>query len=88
MFRCILSYLTLPYWLYREAMSRKRKTGHALPVQALEDAEHSQVSAEAMARIRRLNEVEETAYGGTDVEGKGVEEKGIEGKGVTVESRG
>jgi cytochrome c-type biogenesis protein CcmH/NrfG len=32
---CILSYLTLPLWLLREAQVRKKKTGHAMPLQVL-----------------------------------------------------
>jgi MFS family permease len=58
---CILSYLTLPLWLLREANARKKKTGHALPLQAMEDAENSQVSAEAHARIHEINAREEQA---------------------------
>lgn len=61
-FRCIVSYLTLPIWLQWEALQRKKKTGHALPLQAMEDAEHSQVSAATMARIREINALEETEY--------------------------
>ena len=60
---CILSYLTLPLWLLREANARKKKTGHALPLQAMEDAENSQVSAAAHARIHEINAREEdTAF--------------------------
>jgi len=58
---CIASYLSLPLWLLREANRRKRKTGHAMPLQAMEDAENSQVSAEARARIHELNALEEEA---------------------------
>ena len=52
---CIVSYLTLPLWLLWEANSRKKKTGHAIPLRAMEDAEHSQISAEALARIHEIN---------------------------------
>ena len=58
---CIVSYLSLPLWLLREANRRKRKTGHAMPLQAMEDAENSQVSAAAIARIHELNAIEEEA---------------------------
>lgn len=58
---CVLSYFTLPLWLLREANARKKKTGHALPLQAMEDAENSQVSAEAHARIHEINAREEEA---------------------------
>jgi hypothetical protein len=34
----IATYLALPYSLYREARSRKLKTGHAMPLRAMEDA--------------------------------------------------
>ena len=33
----ILSFLTLPFWLAREASARKRKTGHAMPLHAMLD---------------------------------------------------
>ncbi|GAM33572.1 the major facilitator superfamily permease [Talaromyces pinophilus] len=58
---CILTYLTLPYWLYYEARTRKRKTGHALPLTAIEDAEISHISAAALTRIHEVNEHEEQA---------------------------
>jgi hypothetical protein len=34
----ILSYITLPFWLAREARVRKHKYGHAMPLRAQEDA--------------------------------------------------
>lgn len=34
----IATYLALPYCLYREARVRKLKTGHAMPLRAMEDA--------------------------------------------------
>lgn len=34
----IITYIVLPYFLYREAQSRKLKTGHAMPLRAMEDA--------------------------------------------------
>ncbi|KFX93817.1 hypothetical protein O988_06615 [Pseudogymnoascus sp. VKM F-3808] len=58
---CVLSYCTLPLWLLREANARKKKTGHALPLQAMEDAENSQVSAETHARIHEINAREQKA---------------------------
>jgi hypothetical protein len=56
---CISSYLTLPFWLMREARIRKAKTGHAMPLQAMEDAENSQVSVAAQARLHEINQREE-----------------------------
>jgi hypothetical protein len=49
-------------WLQWEALQRKKKTGHALPLQAMEDAERSQVSAATMARFREVNALEEAGY--------------------------
>lgn len=40
---------------------RKQKTGHAIPLQAMEDAEHSQVSAAAIARLHEINALEESS---------------------------
>jgi hypothetical protein len=39
----IVCYLTVPFCLYFEARRRKAKTGHAMPVQAVVDAERSEV---------------------------------------------
>ena len=58
---CVVSYLTLPLWLLREANARKRKTGHAMPLQAMEDAENSQISDAALARMHEINIMEEEA---------------------------
>ncbi|KAL9088345.1 MAG: hypothetical protein Q9165_006270 [Trypethelium subeluteriae] len=58
---CVLSYLTLPLWLEMEASNRKKKTGHALPLQAVEDAEQAQVSEAEKVRIRALRAEEEAA---------------------------
>lgn len=55
----ILSYATLPLWLMWEANGRKKKTGHSMPLQALEDEENSHVSAAAHARIHELNRAQE-----------------------------
>ncbi|KAK2779471.1 hypothetical protein FQN52_003758 [Onygenales sp. PD_12] len=52
---CILTYLTLPFWLLHEAKRRKAKTGHAMPIAAMEDAEHSMISAAALERIHEMN---------------------------------
>ncbi|KAH7354968.1 major facilitator superfamily domain-containing protein [Rhexocercosporidium sp. MPI-PUGE-AT-0058] len=41
---CIAAYLSLPFQLLREANTRKKKTGYAIPLQALEDTQHSEVS--------------------------------------------
>lgn len=40
---CIVAYLSLPFWLLQEANMRKKKTGYAIPRQALEDAQNSEV---------------------------------------------
>ena len=55
----ILSYASLPWWLEREARIRKNKTGHATPLQAMQDAENSQVSEAARARLYEINAAEE-----------------------------
>lgn len=55
----ILSYASLPWWLEREARIRKNKTGHATPLQAMQDAENSQVSEAARARLHEINAAEE-----------------------------
>lgn len=39
----ILSYLTLPFWLTREARARKRRTGQVMPIRAMEDAGKAKV---------------------------------------------
>jgi hypothetical protein len=46
-------------WLLLEAKWRKKKTGHAMPLRAMEDAEHSMISAAAMARLHEINAAEE-----------------------------
>jgi hypothetical protein len=42
-FTC-LGFASLPLWLLAEAKYRKKKTGHAMPFRALEDAAHAMVS--------------------------------------------
>ena len=56
---CIATHLTLPVWLLIEAKKRKRKTGHAMPIRAMEDAEHAMISAVALARLHEVNKMEE-----------------------------
>ncbi|KAK3616983.1 hypothetical protein LTR22_026888, partial [Elasticomyces elasticus] len=65
----IVGFSSLPFWLLLEARQRKKKTGHAMPLQALEDALHAQVSeavllkeqeAAAMEVKQRLDQ--EAAY--------------------------
>ncbi|KFX97544.1 hypothetical protein O988_04824 [Pseudogymnoascus sp. VKM F-3808] len=53
----IVIYATVPFFLQLEASQRKKKTGHALPLQCLEDSENSQVSAVAMAELHQLNQL-------------------------------
>lgn len=40
----VLGFASLPLWLLLEARQRKKKTGHAMPLRALEDAAHAMVS--------------------------------------------
>ena len=47
--------MSLPFWLLGEASRRKRKYGHAMPLGALEDAEHAMVSEAALQRVHELN---------------------------------
>jgi hypothetical protein len=42
-FTC-LGFASLPLWLLAEAKYRKKKSGHAMPFRALEDAAHAMVS--------------------------------------------
>ncbi|KAJ9634439.1 hypothetical protein H2204_006264 [Knufia peltigerae] len=73
----IVSFASLPVWLLMEARSRKKKTGHAMPLRAMEDAEHSMISAAAMARLHEQNMIENKV----DVEApKHVEEIPMEGQ--------
>lgn len=53
--------MSLPLWLIAEAKTRKRKYGHAMPLGALEDAEHSMVSAAALERVHELNAAHDKA---------------------------
>lgn len=55
----IVTYATIPFFLQLEASQHKKKTGHALPLQSLEDSENSQVSAAAMAmaELHQLNQL-------------------------------
>lgn len=53
----VIGYSSLPLWLLAEARWRKKKTGHAMPFRALEDAAHAMVSetgrlAEQEQRLR------------------------------------
>jgi hypothetical protein len=42
-----------------EGKRRKAKTGHAFPVQAMEDEDNSEMSAAAHERLRQVNEFQE-----------------------------
>lgn len=55
----ILAYATLPLWLMWEANRRKRKTGFAIPIQAMEDEENSQVSTAAHDKLHQVNAIAE-----------------------------
>jgi hypothetical protein len=46
-------------WLLWEAKRRKAKTGHAMPLRAIEDAEQSTISAANLARLHEQNALEE-----------------------------
>lgn len=54
----LLTYATLPICLEFEAKRRKEKTGHALPLQSLEDLANSQLSEAAMTGLQQLNHIE------------------------------
>lgn len=56
-------YSTLPICLRFEARRRKVKTGHALPLQSLDDLDNSQVSAAALAGMHQLNLLEDEGNG-------------------------
>ncbi|KAL5363340.1 major facilitator superfamily domain-containing protein [Aspergillus floccosus] len=54
---CILVYLCLPVLLLWEAQQRKRKTGHAMPLRAILDAENAQEEAAMqMKQAKRTRE--------------------------------
>ncbi|KAJ5808355.1 hypothetical protein N7474_009624 [Penicillium riverlandense] len=55
---CVISCLCIPILLLLEAEHRKRKTGHAMPLRAILDAENSQVSEAALARLHAIQEQE------------------------------
>ncbi|KAF9892101.1 hypothetical protein FE257_002507 [Aspergillus nanangensis] len=59
---CILTYLCLPVLLLWEAERRKRKTGHAMPLRAILDAENAQVSDAAIARLHEIQEQERAVH--------------------------
>lgn len=40
----VVGFASLPLWLLMEARQRKRNTGHAMPLRALEDALHAQIA--------------------------------------------
>jgi hypothetical protein len=50
----------LPIFLLAEAKRRKAKTGHAMPLQAMEDMENSQVSQAMINRVHEINAIEES----------------------------
>ncbi|KAK4938214.1 hypothetical protein LTR10_021287 [Elasticomyces elasticus] len=54
----IVSFASLPVWLLLEARARKKKTGHAMPLRAMEDSEHAMVSAAALERLHEQNMME------------------------------
>ncbi len=60
----ILTYATLPICLEFEAKRRKAKTGHALPLQSLEDLANSQLSESALSGLQQLNHIEGKANDG------------------------
>ncbi|PVH87407.1 MFS general substrate transporter [Cadophora sp. DSE1049] len=69
---CIAAYLSLPFWLLLEANMRRKKTGYGIPLQALEDAENSEVSPNAR-EISHGDDLKrgegETGEGGMDFRG-------------------
>jgi len=55
----IIAYSTLPLWLMWEAKRRKAKTGHAIPLQAMEDEDNSQISTAAHAKLHQIDALAE-----------------------------
>ncbi|KAJ5558581.1 hypothetical protein N7535_008797 [Penicillium sp. DV-2018c] len=58
----ILSYCCIPVLLLWEAESRKKKTGHVMPLRAVLDAENAQVSEATIARLHAIHAEEEQAH--------------------------
>jgi len=55
----ICAYSTLPLWLMWEANRRKAKTGHAIPLQAMEDEDNAQISSAAHEKLHHIDAVAE-----------------------------
>jgi hypothetical protein len=49
---CMFTYLMLPIAFLLEARHRKKKYGFAMPLRAMEDAEHSEATVLTVERIR------------------------------------
>ena len=62
----LFGFASLPLWLLFEARQRKKKTGHAMPLRALEDAQHAMVSDQVRQREHEQTVREEK--GKVDVE--------------------
>ena len=66
----LIGYASLPLWLLWEARRRKTKYGHAMPLRAMEDAQHAQVSEaartqeieQAMMEEKRTGDVEHARH--------------------------
>ena len=59
---CVVTYLCLPVLLIWEAEGRKRKTGHAMPLRAILDAENAQVSDATIAHLHAMQEQEAATH--------------------------
>lgn len=55
---CIVTYLCLPILLIWEAEGRKKKTGHAMPLRAIIDAENAQASDATIAHLHAIQQQE------------------------------
>ncbi|KAK5943763.1 hypothetical protein PMZ80_004772 [Knufia obscura] len=59
----LIGYASLPFWLLWEARRRKKKYGHAMPLRALDDAQHAHISDAARAREQEQAMREEKQQG-------------------------
>ncbi|KAL2067353.1 hypothetical protein VTL71DRAFT_1778 [Oculimacula yallundae] len=74
---CIAAYLSLPFFLSLEASMRKKKTGHAIPLQALEDADNCKIAS--ITREINHEDVTTTKAGYAGEVAVNLEEKGVLG---------
>lgn len=74
----VLGFSTLPLLYLWEAKQRKKKTGHAMPLRALEDALHAQVSEGAREHEREVAAAE--VKGPLDEEAGHIERVNLDGR--------